>query len=82
MQRHAAIARSWVEEGRTAAVVRVIDAAGLGPRPTEELLLVDEAGTTDGSLLGGALDDVVTAAALEPPGHAGPPCRASVVRRG
>ena len=65
MQRHAAIARSWVEEGRTAAVVRVIDAAGLGPAHRRGVLLVDEAGTADGSLLGGALDDVVTAAALD-----------------
>jgi xanthine dehydrogenase accessory factor len=63
VQRHAALARSWVEQGRTAAVVRVIDAAGLGPRPTEEVLLVDDAGRTDGSLLGGVVDEVVTAAA-------------------
>src|SRR5262245_1333757 len=73
MQRHAAVARSWVEEGRSAAVVRVIDAAGLGPRPTEELLLVDDTGQADGSLLGGVVDDVVIAAArgvlATPNGH-------------
>ena len=54
MQHHAAVARSWLERAASAAVVRVTDAAGLGPRATGEVLLVDEAGATDGSLLGGA----------------------------
>ena len=65
MQRHAAIARSWMEEGRRAALVRVTDAAGLGPRVADEILLVDESGLPAGSLLGGALDPELTAAATD-----------------
>jgi xanthine dehydrogenase accessory factor len=63
VQRHAVVAQQWVDEGRTAAVVRVIDAAGLGPRATDEVLLVDVDGRADGSLLGGAVDEIVTALA-------------------
>ncbi|HET9601556.1 MAG TPA: XdhC family protein [Acidimicrobiales bacterium] len=65
MQRHAAIARSWMEEGRRAALVRVTDAAGLGPRVADEILLVDESGLPAGSLLGGALDSELTSAATD-----------------
>ena len=39
------------------------DAAGLGPRATDELLLVDASGATDGSLLGGAADPALIEAA-------------------
>jgi xanthine dehydrogenase accessory factor len=59
----AAEARLWQAEGRAAALVRVTDAAGLGPRPAEELLLVDDAGVTAGQLLGGTLEPAVTDAA-------------------
>jgi xanthine dehydrogenase accessory factor len=59
----AAEARLWQAEGRAAALVRVTDAAGLGARPAEELLLVDDAGVTAGQLLGGTLEPAVTDAA-------------------
>jgi xanthine dehydrogenase accessory factor len=61
----AATARTWHQEGRDAALLRVTDAAGLGPRPTAELLLIDADGTTAGSLLGGAVDDALEAAARD-----------------
>ena len=65
MERHAALARAWVDEGRAAALLRVTDAAGLGPRATDELLLVDANGGRAGSLLGGAADPALEAAALD-----------------
>ena len=65
MQQQAAVARSWLETGRVAAVVRVTEAAGLGPRVTGEVLLVDEGGSTEGSLLGGAVDATLKAAARD-----------------
>jgi xanthine dehydrogenase accessory factor len=71
MQRDASIAREWASEGRTAALLRVVDAAGLGPRPAAELLLIDADGASTGSLLGGA-----AGAALETEAHdllTGPP---------
>jgi xanthine dehydrogenase accessory factor len=61
--RQAAVARDWVEQGRSGALVRVTDNAGLGPRPTDELLLVDDSGRTEGTLLGGTLDSTLTDAA-------------------
>ncbi len=59
----AAVATEWIEQGRTGALVRVTDTVGLGPRPTDELLLVDDSGRTEGSLLGGSLDVTLTDAA-------------------
>jgi xanthine dehydrogenase accessory factor len=61
--RQATAARAWAKHVPDAALVRVTDAAGLGPRPTDELLLVDGDGRTEGSLLGGTLDTTVTDAA-------------------
>ena len=61
----AAVARSWVGEGRAGALVRVTDTVGLGPRPTDELLLVDGDGRTEGSLLGGTLDTTLIDAAQD-----------------
>jgi xanthine dehydrogenase accessory factor len=65
VQRHAAIARTWIEEGRDAVLLRVTDAAGLGPRATDELLLIDANGESAGSLLAGAADPALRAAANE-----------------
>jgi xanthine dehydrogenase accessory factor len=74
MQRDAIIARDWVSEGRSAALLRVVDAAGLGPRPAAELLLIDADGATAGSLLGGAAGPALETEAREllvgPPGAA------------
>ena len=61
----AAMARSWIDDGRAGALVRVTDTAGLGPRPTDELLLVDGDGRTEGSLLGGTLDTTLIDAAQD-----------------
>jgi xanthine dehydrogenase accessory factor len=65
MQRDATIARDWASEGRAAALLRVIDAAGLGPRPAAELLLIDAAGASAGSLLGGAAGPALETEARE-----------------
>ena len=61
----AAIARAWIGAGRTGALVRVTDTAGLGPRPTDELLLVGGDGHTEGTLLGGTLDTTLIDAAQD-----------------
>jgi xanthine dehydrogenase accessory factor len=57
------VARSWLKEGRQAALIRVTDTVGLGLRPTDEFLLVDGEGRTDGAMLGGTLDVALTEAA-------------------
>jgi len=63
MQSVAAIAEAWLMQRRTGAIARVIGAEGLGPRPSDEMLLVDVDGRTGGTLLGGAANrEVVTAA--------------------
>jgi xanthine dehydrogenase accessory factor len=54
-----------MNEGRVGALVRVTDTTGLGPRPTDELLLVDGEGKTEGALLGGTLDATLTDAARD-----------------
>ena len=65
MDHDATTARRWLDEGRAAALLRITDAAGLGPRARAEVLLVDAHGATAGSLLGGALDGALEAAARD-----------------
>lgn len=65
MQSIAAIAEAWITQRRTGAIARVIGAEGLGPRPTDDLLIVDAAGRTGGTLLAGVAQPEVIAAARE-----------------
>lgn len=63
MQLIASRVETWLLQRRRAVVARAISANGLGPRPADDVLLVDDAGHTSGSLLGGVVQsDVVTAA--------------------
>lgn len=65
MQSIAAIAEAWITQRRVGAIARVIGAEGLGPRPSDDLLIVDAAGRTGGALLAGAAQpEVITAARL------------------
>jgi len=59
----AAIVETWRTQRRSGALARVIGADGLGPRPGGELLLVDANGRTGGTLLAGAVQPEVIAAA-------------------
>jgi xanthine dehydrogenase accessory factor len=63
MEQATATARSWQKEGRRAVVARVIATRGLGPRADDELAVVDGAGAIGGSLLSGAIDGQLGAAA-------------------
>lgn len=63
MQSIAAIAEAWITQRRTGAIARVIGAEGLGPRPTDDLLIIDAAGRTGGALLAGAAQPEVIKAA-------------------
>ena len=54
---------AWLTQRRTGAVARVISAEGLGPRPSDDLLIVDINGRTGGSLLAGAAQPEVISAA-------------------
>lgn len=65
MQTTAAIVEAWLTQRRVGAVARVIGAEGLGPRPSDDLLVVDATGRTGGSLLAGAVQAEVVAAAGE-----------------
>ncbi len=65
MQAIAAIVETWLTQRRTAAIARVIGAAGLGPRPNGDLLLVDANGRTGGTLLAGSVQSEVIAAARQ-----------------
>ncbi|MFT3853434.1 MAG: XdhC family protein [Ilumatobacteraceae bacterium] len=65
MQSIAAIAEAWLTQRRDGVVARVVAAAGLGPRPAADVLLVDRNGRTGGSLLAGAVQPEVVAAAGE-----------------
>jgi xanthine dehydrogenase accessory factor len=56
MQATAALVETWLNQRRPGAVARVIAADGLGPRARDDVLLVDPAGRTGGSLLGGAVN--------------------------
>jgi xanthine dehydrogenase accessory factor len=63
MQSIAGIAEAWITQRRIGAIVRVIGAEGLGPRPRDDLLIVDADGRTGGALLAGAAQpDVIRAA--------------------
>jgi xanthine dehydrogenase accessory factor len=63
MQGIAAIVEAWLTQRRVGAIARVIGAEGLGPRPSDDLLIVDANGRTGGSLLAGvAQPEVITAA--------------------
>ena len=63
MQGIAAIAEAWLTQRREGAVARVIAADGLGPRPANDVLLIDRNGRTGGSLLAGAVQpEVITIA--------------------
>lgn len=63
MQLIASRVETWILQRRRAAVVRPISTVGLGPRPADDVLLVDDAGHTSGSLLGGVVQAEVVAAA-------------------
>lgn len=65
MQGIAAIAEAWLTQRREGVVARVVAADGLGPRPAADVLLVDRNGRTGGSLLAGAVQPEVVAAAGE-----------------
>jgi len=63
VQAIAAIVEAWLTQRREGAIARVIGAEGLGPRPGDDVLVVDSNGRTGGSLLAGAVQpEVVTAA--------------------
>ena len=62
MQRTAALVESWRAQARNGVLARPIEAQGLGPRPTDDALLVDDQGRTAGSLLGGVVNEQVVAA--------------------
>src|SRR5436190_21958294 len=63
LQSFASIAEAWANQGRTGAIARVIGAQGLGPRPIDDMLLVDSNDRTGGTLLGGVIQpEVITAA--------------------
>jgi xanthine dehydrogenase accessory factor len=63
VQSIAAIAEAWITQRRTGAIARVIGAEGLGPRPVDDMLLVDSNGRTGGTLLAGAVQPEVIGAA-------------------
>ena len=65
MQSIAAIAGAWTTQRRTGAIARVIGAEGLGPRPADDLLIIDAAGRTGGALLAGAAQPEVISAARQ-----------------
>jgi len=58
MRRIAALVETWRDLGREAVVARPIGSEGLGPRSSDEVLLVDAQGRTAGSLLGGVVNEV------------------------
>ena len=62
MRRTAALVETWRAQGRIGALARPIDAEGMGPRSTEDVLLVDATGRTAGALLGGVLNAEVAQA--------------------
>jgi xanthine dehydrogenase accessory factor len=61
----AAIVEAWITQHRAGVIARVIGVAGLGPRPSGELLVVDANGRTGGTLLAGAAQAEVIAAARQ-----------------
>jgi xanthine/CO dehydrogenase XdhC/CoxF family maturation factor len=63
MQGVAAIVEAWLTQRRPGAVARVIGAEGLGPRASDDLLIVDINGRTGGALLAGVAQPEVIAAA-------------------
>ncbi|HEY4333513.1 MAG TPA: XdhC family protein [Ilumatobacteraceae bacterium] len=63
MQTIAAIVEAWVAQRREGAVARVIAAEGLGPRPIDDMIVVDHTGRTAGTLLAGAVQPETIAAA-------------------
>lgn len=63
MQTIAAIVEAWLTQRRAGAIARVIGADGLGPRPSDDLLIVDINGRTGGALLAGVAQPEVIAAA-------------------
>jgi xanthine dehydrogenase accessory factor len=62
MRRTAALVETWRSQGRDGVFARPIAAQGLGPRPIDDVLLVDIQGHTAGSLLGGLVNEPVVAA--------------------
>jgi xanthine dehydrogenase accessory factor len=65
MQGFSAIARAWILQRREGAIVRAIGAEELGPRPSDDMMLVDAAGRTGGSLLAGAIQPEVVSIARQ-----------------
>ena len=63
MQAIAAMVEAWLSQRRAGAVARVIGADGLGPRPSDDLLIVVINGRTGGALLAGVAQPEVIAAA-------------------
>jgi xanthine dehydrogenase accessory factor len=63
MHRLAAIVETWQHQRRTGAVARVIAAEGLGPQQRDQLLVLDGDGRSGGTLLGGAVQPELIAAA-------------------
>lgn len=53
MQAIAAMAVAWLAQRRTAAIARVVEAAGLGPRPSGDIVIIDAEGRSAGTLLAG-----------------------------
>jgi xanthine dehydrogenase accessory factor len=62
MRRIAALVETWRAQGRDGVLARSIEAQGLGPRPNDDVLLVDDHGAMAGSLLGGVVNERVVAA--------------------
>ncbi len=65
MQAIAAIVETWLTQRRPGVIARVIGAQGLGPRPSDDLLVIDGSGRTGGSLLSGAAHLEVVAVARQ-----------------
>jgi xanthine dehydrogenase accessory factor len=63
MRRSAALVETWRAERRIAVIARPVGTEGLGPRSEDDVLLVDAAGLTAGSLLGGTASEPTVAAA-------------------
>lgn len=58
-------AQAWREAGRKVALATVVSTWGSSPRPAGSMLIVDEAGSMQGSVSGGCIEGAVIREAQE-----------------